>query len=65
MIDDKVEADLGQRDVKFISYAVDRARDSGQVRAQINDWNHLVGHQILLLSKAQGCSENSVISYTD
>ena len=41
--------------------SVDRARDSGQVRAQINDWNHLVGHQILLLSEAQDCSENSVV----
>ena len=39
VIDDKVETDLGQREVQFLSCAVDRARGARQVGAQIDDWS--------------------------
>ena len=49
VIDDKVETDLGQREAKLLSGAVDRASGACQIRSQIDDWNNLrVCHPTLL-----------------
>ena len=62
VIDDKVETDLGQREVKFLGSALGRARVAGQVGAQIDDWNDLsVGHSTLLLLAARYRRESTII----
>jgi hypothetical protein len=45
MIDDEVEADLGQRKPKLFCGAVNSTGSAGQVWPEIYDWNHFcVGH---------------------
>jgi hypothetical protein len=66
VIDDEVETDLGQREVKFLSCAVDRARGACQVRTQIDDWNDLcVGHPTLPLPAAPYCPESNAVHSRD
>src|SRR5262249_19756998 len=48
VIDDEVEADLGQRKPKFLSRAVDRSRSVGQVRAEIENRNNFCIAQPIL-----------------
>jgi hypothetical protein len=61
VIDDKVEADLGQREVKFLSCALDRARNACQVGAQIDDWDDLcVGHFFRFLG---ACARDRAVKF--
>jgi hypothetical protein len=66
VIDDEVETDLGQREVKFLGCAVDRAKVACQVRAEIEDWNDLcVGHPTLLLPAARYRPESNTVQSRD
>jgi hypothetical protein len=66
VIDDEVETDLGQREVKFVGCAVDRAKVACQVGAQIEDWNDLcVGDPTLLLPAARYRLESNTVQSRD